>query len=166
MWSWENTSLHARRLGDPGVAGPCGDGARRARRARRPHRPLEGHRRPRPDAGLPGDGRHDRRRVRRLSHGTARSDLPARGRPLLAQRLRGIAVDTTALRESRDFRLLEIGGIATGIGTQIGLVALPYQVFVQTRSPFQTGAIGIVELVPLIVSSLVGGALADRMDRR
>lgn len=85
---------------------------------------------------------------------------------LLRQRLRGIAVDTTALRESRDFRLLEIGGIATGIGTQIGLVALPYQVYVQTRSPLATGLIGIVELVPLVTASLLGGAVADRMDRR
>jgi MFS family permease len=84
----------------------------------------------------------------------------------VTSRLRGIAVDTTALRESRDFRLLEIGGIATGIGTQIGLVALPYQVFVQTRSPFLTGLIGIVELGPLVAASLLGGAVADRMDRR
>ena len=92
--------------------------------------------------------------------------MPVRGHALLAARLRAIAVDTTALRESRDFRLLEIGGIATGIGTQIGLVALPYQVFVQTDSPLATGAIGFVELLPLIVASLVGGAIADRVDRR
>jgi MFS family permease len=84
----------------------------------------------------------------------------------VTSRLRGIAVDTTALKESRDFRLLEIGGIATGIGTQVGLVALPYQVFVQTRSPFLTGLIGIAELVPLVTMSLLGGAIADRMDRR
>jgi ENTS family enterobactin (siderophore) exporter len=81
-------------------------------------------------------------------------------------RLRSIAVDTTALRESRDFRLLTIGGLVTGLGEQAAIVALPYQVYVLTHSPFLVGLIGLVELVPLIGLSLVGGAIADRMDRR
>jgi MFS family permease len=77
-----------------------------------------------------------------------------------------IAVDTRALRESRDFRLLTIGSIVTGLGTQAALVALPYQVYVITRSAFLTGLLGAVELGPLIALSLFGGALADRFDRR
>jgi MFS family permease len=77
-----------------------------------------------------------------------------------------IAVDTRALRESRDFRLLTIGSLVTGLGTQAALVALPYQVYVTTRSAFLTGLLGAVELGPLIVLSLFGGALADRFDRR
>jgi MFS family permease len=77
-----------------------------------------------------------------------------------------IAADTTALRESRDFRLLTAGGIVTGIGTQAGLVALPYQVYVLTRSAFLTGLLGLVELGPLVAASLFGGAIADRFDRR
>ncbi|MBS1863736.1 MAG: MFS transporter [Actinobacteria bacterium] len=77
-----------------------------------------------------------------------------------------IAVDVSALRESRDFRLLEAGSLITGLGTQATLVALPYQVFVITGSAFLTGMIGAAELVPLIVASLFGGALADRHDRR
>jgi MFS family permease len=81
-------------------------------------------------------------------------------------RLRSIAVDTTALRESRDFRLLTIGGLVTGLGEQAAIVALPYQVYVLTHSPFLVGLIGLIELVPLIGLSLVGGAIADRMDRR
>ncbi len=75
-------------------------------------------------------------------------------------------MDTSALRESRDFRLLEAGSLITGLGTQATLVALPYQVFVITGSAFLTGLIGGVELIPLIVASLFGGALADRYDRR
>jgi MFS family permease len=82
------------------------------------------------------------------------------------RRLRGVAVDTSALRDSRDFRLLAIGGVISGIGTQVTLVALPYQVFVLTRSSFLVGLIGLVELVPLVVVALLGGTLADRMDRR
>jgi MFS family permease len=77
-----------------------------------------------------------------------------------------IAVDTSALRESRDYRLLTIGGLVTGFGTQAGLVALPYQVYVETRSPALTGLLGLVELGPLVAASLFAGALADRFDRR
>jgi MFS family permease len=77
-----------------------------------------------------------------------------------------IAVDTRGLRESRDFRLLTIGSVITGLGTQAALVALPYQVYVTTGSAFLTGLLGAVELGPLIALSLFGGALADRFDRR
>ena len=82
------------------------------------------------------------------------------------RRLPRIAVDTSALRESRDFRLLTAGSLITGLGTQATLVALPYQVFVLTNSAFLTGLLGAAEIVPLVVASLFGGALADRFDRR
>jgi MFS family permease len=39
-------------------------------------------------------------------------------------------------------------------------------VYVETRSPFLTGLLGLVELGPLVALSLFGGALADRIDRR
>ena len=80
--------------------------------------------------------------------------------------LRRIAVDTTPLRESRDFRLLELGAALTGLGAQMGLVALPYQVYILTKSPFLVGLLGLAELGPLVALALVGGAWADRMDRR
>jgi MFS family permease len=80
--------------------------------------------------------------------------------------LRRVAVDTRALRDSRDFRLLQAGSLVTGLGTQAGLVALPYQVYVITRSPVLVGLLGLAELGPLVACSLVGGAVADRMDRR
>lgn len=52
------------------------------------------------------------------------------------------------------------------IGSQITLVALPYQVFTLTGSSLMVGLISLVELGPLIVLSLVGGAYADAIDRR
>jgi MFS family permease len=58
------------------------------------------------------------------------------------------------------------GNLVTGLGTQAALVALPYQLFVETRSALLVGLLGAVELVPLVVLALYGGALADRMDRR
>src|SRR5262249_51976551 len=45
-------------------------------------------------------------------------------------------------------------------------VALPYQVYQLTRSTFAVGAIALVELVPLLTLTFVGGAAADALDRR
>ncbi|MEA2287825.1 MAG: hypothetical protein QOJ21_3868, partial [Solirubrobacteraceae bacterium] len=81
-------------------------------------------------------------------------------------RLPSIAADITPLRVSRDYRLLLAGVMVTGLGTQAALVALPYQLYVETRSAFLTGLLGAVELGPLIAMALFGGALADRHDRR
>lgn len=83
-----------------------------------------------------------------------------------AELLRHVAVDIAPLRASRDFRLLVLGNFVTGLGTQATLVALPYQLYTQTRSPLLTGLLGAVELGPLVAMSLYGGALADRVDRR
>ena len=77
-----------------------------------------------------------------------------------------VAVDLEPLRASRDLRLLVLGNFVSGLGTQAALVALPYQLYVQTGSAFLTGLLGAVELVPLVTMALLGGALADRIDRR
>ena len=50
--------------------------------------------------------------------------------------LRRVAVDITPLRESRDLRLLILGNVVSGLGTQAALVALPYQIYIETRSAF------------------------------
>jgi MFS family permease len=77
-----------------------------------------------------------------------------------------LAVDITPLRRYRDFRLLWIGELVSTTGRQITVVALPFQVFLLTRSSLAVGLIGLVQVVPLIVFSVAGGAIADRMDRR
>jgi MFS family permease len=81
-------------------------------------------------------------------------------------RLPRIALDLTPLRESHDLRLLMTGEFLTSLGTQAALVALPYQVYTQTGSALLTGLLGAVELGPLVAAALLGGAVADRMDRR
>ena len=75
-------------------------------------------------------------------------------------------MDVTPLRESRDFRLLFIAGTVFYFGGMVTYVAIPFQVYTLTGSNFAVGAIGLVELVPLIVFGLYGGALADHVDRR
>jgi MFS family permease len=80
--------------------------------------------------------------------------------------LKKLAVDITPMRESRDFRLLAIGQIGSSLGTQAALVALPFQIYVISHSAALVGLLGAFELGPMIVVSLVGGAIADRRDRR
>jgi MFS family permease len=79
---------------------------------------------------------------------------------------RQLTIDTSPLRGSHDLRHLVLGNTITTLGSQATLVALPYQLYVQTRSPALTGLLGVFELAPLIVLSLYGGGLADRVDRR
>jgi MFS family permease len=80
--------------------------------------------------------------------------------------VRRSVLDLTPLRISRDFRLLWFGELVSHTGRMITLVALPYQVYEVTRSALAVGLIGLVQLVPLVLFSLVGGAVADAMDRR
>ena len=82
------------------------------------------------------------------------------------QLLRGLQVDVTPWRTSRDFRLLMSAGTVFYFGHMLTYVAIPYQVYRLTGSNLAVGAIGAVELVPLVVFGLYGGALADHVDRR
>ena len=52
------------------------------------------------------------------------------------------------------------------VGTQLTVVAMPVQVYSLTHSSLAVGMLGLVQLVPLVVCSLLGGALADAFDRR
>jgi MFS family permease len=83
------------------------------------------------------------------------------------RRLAGrLALDLTPARRSRPFRWLAIGQVVTSLGAQAAMVALPYQIYVLSHSATLVGLLGAFELGPMIVVSLVGGALADRRDRR
>jgi MFS family permease len=75
-------------------------------------------------------------------------------------------IDTTPLRASRDFRRLWIGQAVSFLGTTITTAALPYQVFHQTGSSLAVGLLGVVQLGPLLLFALVGGAFADSIDKR
>jgi MFS family permease len=75
-------------------------------------------------------------------------------------------VDTTPLRVSRDYRRLWIGQAVSFFGSTITIAALPFQVFHQTHSSLAVGLLGVAELGPLLFFSVVGGAVADRTDKR
>jgi MFS family permease len=75
-------------------------------------------------------------------------------------------VDLTPLRSSRDFRLLFAAGAATYLGGMMTYVAVPFQLYRLTGSNLAVGAMGLVELLPLVLCGLYGGALADHYERR
>ncbi len=77
-----------------------------------------------------------------------------------------ILVDLTPLRESRDFRLLFVGQLISMLGTQLTVVAIPYQVFRMTHSSLQVGAISLAQLLPFIAGALLAGPIGDAVDRR
>ncbi len=77
-----------------------------------------------------------------------------------------LLVDTTPLRVSPDFRRLWIGQAVSFFGTTITMAALPYQVFHETGSSLDVGLLGLAQLGPLLLLSLIGGALADSFDKR
>lgn len=75
-------------------------------------------------------------------------------------------VDVRPLREVVGYRWLFAGMLSTQIGRQLTVVAVPFQVFELTGSTLLVGLLGLAQLVPLLAVSLVGGALADAVDRR
>ena len=82
------------------------------------------------------------------------------------ERLRAVRMDVGPLRDSRDFRLLFTAGTVFYLGGMVSYVAIPFQIYRLTGSNFMVGLVGLVELAPLIVFGLYGGALADHVDRR
>jgi MFS family permease len=79
---------------------------------------------------------------------------------------RGIGVDLTPLRVSKQYRRLYVAGFVTALGSQATYVAVPFQLRLLTHSTLDVGSIGLAELLPLIVFGLYGGVLADRLNRR
>jgi MFS family permease len=75
-------------------------------------------------------------------------------------------MDLTPLRRHRNFRLLYSGQFVSTMGTMTAYVALPYQLYKLTHSPLMVGLLGGVQLIPVLLFSLLGGALADALDRK
>src|SRR5437899_9426638 len=71
----------------------------------------------------------------------------------------------SALRH-RDFRLLWIGQIGSVTGSQMQLFAVNWHVYLLTKSAFAVGLVGLVRGGPIILCSLVGGVVADAVDRK
>jgi len=79
--------------------------------------------------------------------------------------LRAILADTRPLQVPA-YRRLWIANIATMIGAQLTVVAVPAQIYSLTGSSAYVGLTGLFGLVPLVIFGLYGGSIADSFDKR
>ncbi|MDQ1468352.1 MAG: hypothetical protein QOH10_2767 [Actinomycetota bacterium] len=84
----------------------------------------------------------------------------------MPRRLSRLAVDVGPLKASRDFRLLWFGELISQTGSQVTTVALFVQVDRITHSAAAVGFVGLAQLLPMIVASVLIGPVIDRRDRR
>ena len=75
-------------------------------------------------------------------------------------------MDWSPLKQNRNFRLLVIGQLFSLLGSNVTMVAVPYQVYRETGSSLWVGLASLIQLPFLIAGSLWGGAYGDRYDRR
>ncbi|GGZ61331.1 MFS transporter [Streptomyces inusitatus] len=80
--------------------------------------------------------------------------------------MRDHLIDISPLRDSRDFRAIFIARVVSLVGLGMATVALSDQVYDLTGSTFQVAVAGTVMSVTVLLGSLAGGVMADRMDRR
>ncbi|MDX6574720.1 MAG: hypothetical protein QOE96_673 [Blastocatellia bacterium] len=66
----------------------------------------------------------------------------------------------------RDFRLLWMGQIVSVTGSQMQLAAINWHIYLLTGSALSLGLVGACRAVPIIFCSLMGGVVADVVDRR
>lgn len=79
---------------------------------------------------------------------------------------KAIVVDVSPLKGNPDFRMFFLSRVTSSAARQIIIVAVPLQIFAATGSSLAVGLIGAAQLVPLFAIALIGGALADALDRR
>jgi len=75
-------------------------------------------------------------------------------------------LNLSIFRHNADFRLLYLGQFVSFFGTMITGVALPYQIYHETQSTLMVGFLSLAQLLPLLVTALLGGVLADKHHRR
>jgi MFS family permease len=91
---------------------------------------------------------------------------PEARHPGFLGRVRGHRIDLTPLRHSADFRRMFVGQAISEFGTQITFVAVPFQVYDLTDSTAMLGLLALCEAIPLVFLPIVGGAIADAVERR
>src|SRR5579872_1849586 len=71
-----------------------------------------------------------------------------------------------AALQYREFRLLWAGQVLSMVGTRMQGAALLWHLYVVTHSAYALGAMGLVRAAPLIAFAMMGGVVADALDRR
>jgi MFS family permease len=88
----------------------------------------------------------------------ARTEPDDSNRPSLTRAL--------AALQYRDFRYYFLASVVAGFGASLQGIANAWQIFLITGSPLALGATGLFRAIPIILFSLIGGVIADRVDRR
>lgn len=64
------------------------------------------------------------------------------------------------------FRNFLVAAFLSEIGNQMQIVAVAWQVYEITRNPASLGLIGLANVIPIVLFSLIGGLTADKVDRK
>ncbi|MGA2530190.1 MAG: MFS transporter [Acidimicrobiales bacterium] len=75
-------------------------------------------------------------------------------------------IDLGPIRQSQPFRRLWAGYLVSTLGSQLTVVAIPYQVYELTHSSLDVGLVGLAQILPVLGGSLFGGSIADAVERR
>src|SRR6266571_4747792 len=76
-----------------------------------------------------------------------------------------VSMVPAALRH-RDFSLFWGGVMLSAVGSQFTAVAMAWQMYELTNSAWQIGLLGLARAIPQIALALLGGLMADAMERR
>jgi MFS family permease len=74
--------------------------------------------------------------------------------------------DPYAALRFRDFRLLLVGRFVAAFGEQMLAFAIGWELWLRTHSELALGLVGLVQIVPIILFSLIGGHVADQYNRK
>lgn len=75
-------------------------------------------------------------------------------------------INLSIFLRNRNFTCLYIGQFVSFFGTMITGVALPYQIYTMTHSTLMVGLLSAAQLLPILLTALIGGVFADRYHRR
>src|SRR5215467_13458860 len=79
---------------------------------------------------------------------------------------RSLTADLGPLRESPAFRRLWAGTTVSSAGSSLTAFAVLLQVYDLTHSPLAVGLAGVAQMVPTLLTGLLGGPVTDTTDRR
>ncbi|MEH1867642.1 MAG: MFS transporter [Nostoc sp.] len=74
--------------------------------------------------------------------------------------------DPFAAFKFRDYRLFTIGRLVLFVGSQMQTVAIGWELYERTNSAIALGGVGLAQVLPMIVLTLIAGDVADRRDRK
>ncbi|BAY26936.1 major facilitator transporter [Calothrix sp. NIES-2100] len=74
--------------------------------------------------------------------------------------------DPFAALRFRDYRLFTIGRVLLFIGSQMQTVAIGWELYDRTNSALALGGVGLAQVLPMILLTLIAGDVADRRDRK